>query len=124
MRAHEFITEHSIPLTKSNMGASGGAMNTFPKQNINAGDAHLNWRMGIAMAGAPDYPMDRETLTNGDPVFHAYTDVDQDIINYAAKQVRDPSKIQLSSGKSKEPEDTHHISPVRVTRDYRKTKKA
>ena len=89
---------------------------------MNSGDLYLHWRMGIALAGAPDYPSPSANFLAGNPMFHAYTQEEQDMIDYAAKQVGDKSGHKYTDRKSDEVEDTNKISPVRKTRDYRKNK--
>ena len=43
---------------------------TFPSMNMNSGSQYLGYRMGIALAGAPEYPTKQEAdnWIGGDPL--------------------------------------------------------
>jgi hypothetical protein len=122
MRASEFITETSEikNLEKSHIGAIKN-MNSFPAQNQNSGSLYLNWRMGVALAGAPHYPMPMTNQIAGNPIFHGYTEIEQEMIEYAAKQVGDNSRVRLTDNDSNEAEGTNTDSPIakRKLKNYR-----
>ena len=120
MRASEFITESSHKLDAESFGNEMGAVNTFDDQNINTGNSYMHWRMGIALAGAPDFPTPQTNFLGGNPMLHAYTDAEQKMLDFAAKQVGDKSGRKWASSKSKEREDTNKLSPTRKVGDYRK----
>ena len=111
MRANEFISEdkHSIP--KDQKAAIRGAVTT-PKGNMSTGSASLNYRMGIALAGAQEFPTKKTNDINGDPLFSTYTDEELEIINYAAKQVGGGKIKKISSNRSTEISNTNVVSPV------------
>ena len=56
MRASEFITETQDGEFDPVYQAAIKNAVRFPDQNVSTGSAYLNYRFGIAMAGAPDYP--------------------------------------------------------------------
>ena len=60
---------------------------TFPSQNMSTGSAYENYRFGIALAGAPDYPTKADNWIGGDPLISTYSEEEMKIINAAAKQV-------------------------------------
>ena len=104
MRASEFITEakfgaaEDVPanaskLPKSQQSAMKG-MISMPdiSQTKQGGSPYAQWRFGIAMAGAPDYPTEPAGAFAGDPLLATYTDVEMKIINSAAKM------LQMSGG--------------------------
>jgi len=119
MRAHEFIRE-SIDLDEKSFGNSMGAVVTYDNQNMNHGHLHNHWRMGIALAGAPHIPTPATNFIAGNPMFHAYTAVEEEMLDYAAKQIGDTSGRNWASSKSMEREDTNKKSPTRKVGDYRK----
>ena len=87
---------------------------TFPSMNQSTGSAYLGYRMGIALAGAPDYPtkMAADNWIGGDPLLAPYTDVEQDMVNAAAKAVGGGASQKWSGNRSKEIPTTYKQSPV------------
>ena len=87
---------------------------TFPSMNQSTGSAYLGYRMGIALAGAPDYPtkMAADNWIGGDPLLAPYTDVEQDMVNAAAKAVGGGASQKWSGSRSKEIPTTYKQSPV------------
>jgi hypothetical protein len=87
---------------------------TFPSLNQSTGSAYMNYRMGIALAGAPDYPtkMAADNWIGGDPLLAPYTDVEQDMVNAAAKAVGAGTSQKWSGDRSKEISTTQKQSPV------------
>jgi hypothetical protein len=87
---------------------------TFPAMNMSTGSAYLGWRMGIALAGAPDYPtkMEADNWIGGDPLLSTYTDEEFEMIKAAAKQVGGGQVQNWSGKRSKEVADTNKTSPV------------
>ena len=87
---------------------------THPNLNQSTGSAYLNYRMGIALAGAPDYPtkMAADTWIGGDPLISTYTDVEQDIVNAAAAQVGAGKAQKWSNKRSEEVPSVNKTSPV------------
>ena len=85
---------------------------TFPDQNMSTGSAYKNYRFGIALAGAPEYPTKADNYIAGDPLLAPYTKEEMDIINYASQQVGDGSKQTWSNGRSQEMDNVYKTSPV------------
>ena len=112
MRANEFITEGGKKPISKNIKSSMKSVTTMPNQNMNHGSARLHYRFGLAMAGAPDYPVESENWIGGDPLLAPYTQAEMDIINYAAKQVGDGGKQVWTNSRSQEMDDTYTTSPV------------
>ena len=130
MRAKEFISEakfgtaadiHANPkkLAKSHYSAIKGAI-SMPdiSQNKQSGSPYMQWRFGIAMAGAPDYPTPPAGAFAGDPLLATYTDVDLEIINAAAKFVGAGAVNKLTDNRSTEPDYVGKVSPVRAFKGY------
>lgn len=111
MRAIEFVLEDKHSLPKDQKAAIRGAVTT-PAGNMSTGSAYLNYRMGIALAGAPEYPTKKENDINGDPLFSTYTDEELEIINYAAKQVGATPVKRITNNRSEELSNTFKTSPV------------
>lgn len=87
---------------------------TFPSMNQSTGSAYMGYRMGIALAGAPDYPtkMEADNWIGGDPLLAPYTDVEQDMVNAAAKAVGGGQSQKWSGKRSQEIPTTYKQSPV------------
>jgi hypothetical protein len=81
-------------------------------QNKANGSPYLQYRFGIAMAGAPDYPTKAAGAFAGDPLLSTYTDVELEIINAAAKMVGAGQVKRLSTNRSEELSNTNKVSPV------------
>jgi hypothetical protein len=77
---------------------------TYPNLNQSTGSAYLNYRMGLALAGAPTYPtkMEADNWIGGDPLLSTYTEVEQEIVNAAAKQVGAGQAQKWSNKRSEE----------------------
>lgn len=87
---------------------------TLPALNQSTGSAYMNYRMGIALAGAPNFPAggEADNWIGGDPLLSTYTDEEFDMIKKAAKQVG-AGTIQNWSGKrSQEVADVNKTSTV------------
>lgn len=84
MRAKEFIVERaSKPLRKSAKASISGLRKNPALDNNN--HPYLAYRMGIAMAGSPDYPMDKSGPLGSSFVTTDYTEADTKIRNGAEK---------------------------------------
>ena len=132
MRAKEFISEArfgsaaDVPasakkLPKSHIAAIKGAI-SMPdiSQTKQGGSPYTQWRFGIAMAGAPDFPTEPAGAFAGDPLLATYTDVDLDIINAAAKSVGAGRVTKLTDNRSTEADHVHKVSPVRAFKGYKR----
>jgi len=87
---------------------------TVPGLNMATGSMYKNYRMGIALAGAPTYPtkMEADNWIGGDPLISSYTEEEYEMVKAAAKQVG-AGKLQNWSGdRSKEIADVQKVSPV------------
>jgi hypothetical protein len=125
MRAKEFISEtkygaaEDIPasaekLPKHQVNAIKGAISmpdiSMTKQG---GSPYAQWRFGIAMAGAPDYPTEPAGAFAGDPLLATYTDVELKIINSAAKMIGAGEVKKLTDNRSKEHPKVNTVSPIK-----------
>ena len=103
------------PIEKSQKASMKNAV-TLPALNMSTGSggAYMNYRMSIALAGAPNYPtkMEADNWIGGDPLLSTYTEEEFDMIKKAAKQVG-AGTIQNWSGKrSQEVADVNKTSTV------------
>ena len=112
MKISDIINENTEKLSPDQQAAIKGAVR-FPGLNMNTGSAYLNYRFGIAMAGAPDFPTKAAGAIAGDPLLSSYTDAELEIINSAAKMVGAGKVKKLSSNRSEELSNTQVVSPVR-----------
>jgi len=112
MRALEFIAETKDGEFDPVYQAAIKNAVHFPDQNPSTGSAYLNYRFGIAMAGAPDYPTKAAGSISGDPLMSTYTDEELVMINAAAKMVGSKGMKKLSSNRSTELANTNKTSPV------------
>lgn len=132
MRASEFITEAKYGAAKdvpasanklpiSQVAAIKGAV-SMPdiSQNKQGGSPYAQWRFGIAMAGAPDYPTEPAGAFAGDPLLATYTDVEMDIINKAAKFIGAGEVKQLTNNRSQEANWVQKTSPINAFKGYKK----
>jgi hypothetical protein len=104
---------HTKPLDKR-YKASMKNMSTLPDANQSTGSAYLGWRMGIALAGAPDYPtkMAADSWLGGDPLISTYTEEEYEMVKAAAKQVGAGTIQNWSGNRSKEIADVNKTSTV------------
>ena len=130
MRAREFVAEarfgnaadvpaNAQKLPKSQHSALKGAI-SMPdiSSNKQGGSPYTQWRFGIAMAGAPDYPTPPAGAFAGDPLLATYSDVDLEIINSAAKSVGAGRVNKLTDNRSTEADYVNKTSPVRGFKGY------
>lgn len=132
MRAKEFITEtkygsaEDVPanankLPKSQVSALKGAISMPDISQVKQGGSpYAQWRFGIAMAGAPDYPTEPAGAFAGDPLLATYTDADLKIINAAAKMIGAGEVKKLTDNRSTEHEGVNKTSPVKSFKGYKK----
>jgi hypothetical protein len=130
MRAREFVAEarfgnaadvsaNGKKLPKSQRSAMKG-MISMPdiSQTKQGGSPYTQWRFGIAMAGAPDYPTPPAGAFAGDPLLATYSDADLDIINAAAKNVGAGRINKITDNRSTEADYVNKTSPVKGFRGY------
>ena len=112
MRAHEFITESGTKQMSDDQKAAMQNVSTFPSLNMSTGSAYMNYRFGLAMAGAPDYPTKADNFIAGDPLLSTYTEAEMEIINMAAQQVGAGKPQKWSNSRSQEMNNVHKTSPT------------
>ena len=130
MRAKEFVVEarfgsaadvpaNAQKLPKSQHSALKGAI-SMPdiSSNKQGGSPYTQWRFGIAMAGAPDYPTPPAGAFAGDPLLATYSDADLAIINAAAKSVGAGRVNKLTDNRSTEADYVNKTSPVTGFKGY------
>lgn len=122
MRANQFVKEGS----DSKVGKGGTkpidsekktAMkntSTIPGLNMATGSMYKNYRMGIALAGAPDYPtkMEADNWIGGDPLISSYTEEEYEMVKAAALQVGAGTIENWSGKRSEEMADVNKTSTV------------
>ena len=118
MRANEFIIEADVgananDLPGDQVAAIKGAI-SMPDVSINKsnGNPYTNYRFGIAVAGAPDFPTKAAGAFAVDPLLATYTDEEIEMINAAADMVGAGKVKKLSSNRSTELSNTNKTSPV------------
>ena len=113
MKIRDIISEGSNQdkIDKSAKLASS-PLATTPNANLNGGDAYLNYRMNLALAGAPDYPTKKESEIGGDPLYSAYTDAEWEMLQIAAKVSGAGPLKKLNRKRSEEMPDVNKLSPV------------
>lgn len=113
MKIYEIIAEgkNQDKLPNDAKLASPGLVTT-PDANNNAGDAYKSYRMGLALAGAPEYPTKAESEIAGDPLLSTYTDAEWEMVQYAAKQAKVGNMKRLSRRRSEELPDVNKTSAV------------
>jgi hypothetical protein len=117
MKVQEIITEANAggmkKIDPTQKAAMKNAM-TFPSMNQSTGSAYLGWRMGIALAGAPDYPTKQEAdnWIGGDPLLSTYTDVEMEMVNAASKAIGGGKVQNWSGNRSQEIPGTNTTSTV------------
>jgi hypothetical protein len=87
---------------------------TLPGLNMSTGSMYMNYRMGIALAGAPTFPtkIEADNWIGGDPLISSYTQEEFEMVKAAAKQVG-AGTIQNWTGKrSEEIADVNKTSTV------------
>lgn len=126
MRAKEFINETKYGAAKdvhasakklplSQVTAIKGAISMPDISQVKQGGSpYAQWRFGIAMAGAPDYPTEPAGAFAGDPLLSTYTDVDLKIINSAAKMIGAGEVKKLTDNRSTEHPKVNKVSPIKA----------
>lgn len=114
MKINEIISEGAMQPIKDEVEAAMMNAQTFPSMNQSTGSAYMGYRMGIALAGAPTYPtkMEADNWIGGDPLLSTYTDVEQEMVNAAAKAVGGGKSQKWSNSRSQELPTTYKQSPI------------
>ena len=130
MRAREFVAEArfgaavDVPANAAKLPASQVAalkgLISMPdiSQTKQGGSPYTQWRFGIAMAGAPDYPTEPAGAFAGDPLLATYSDVDLEKINAAAKAVGAGRVTKMTDNRSTEADWVNKTSPVKGFQGY------
>ena len=77
----------------------------------------MNYRFGIALAGAPDVPTPQSGAFSGDPFASTYTDAEREMIDFALKQVGSGPAVEFTDNRSREDDTVHRVSPTRSVGD-------
>lgn len=117
MKIHEIIAEGKL---RKGARASTPDMQTWPALNNN-NSPYAAYRFGMALAGSPDYPMDREGPIGGDFTTIGYTEADREILDGAAKMMGVKSYQQTAKG-STETDTIQKNSPTRKVGPIKKLK--
>ena len=132
MRAIEYIAEtkygaaEDVPanaskLPKSHQTAMKGAISMPDISQVKQGGSpYAQWRFGIAMAGAPDYPTEPAGAFAGDPLLATYSDAELKIINAAAKMIGAGEVKKITDNRSTEHPKGNKTSPVKGFKGYKK----
>lgn len=111
MRITEILSEDKHHLSSDAKSSIKGAV-TIPDANNNAGDSYKQYRFGLALAGAPEYPTKATNDIGGDPLLTTYTDEEFNMIKYAGNRTNVGTIKQIANNKSREQKDTHKTSIV------------
>ena len=112
MKISEIISEAKTPKLHPNADAALPGARDWEELNQN-NDAYLQYRFGIATAGAPDPQfMPGKTATHQNLVTVGYTQADDDILDSAAKVLGVKAARQLTTRGSNEPVDINKTSVV------------
>ena len=87
---------------------------TLPGINMATGSMYKNYRMGIALAGAPTFPtkMEADNWIGGDPLISSYTEEEYEMVKAAALQVGAGTIENWSGKRSEEMADVNKTSAV------------
>ena len=123
MRAREFRREGLHDNAADPSLYADGVMDAIPgalsmpdlSMNRTSGSPYMQWRFGIAMAGAPDFDMEVQdkTATGGDPLLRAYSDAEMEMVQKTAQKIGAGRITKLNDMRSHEADDVHKVSPVK-----------
>ena len=87
---------------------------TLPGLNMSTGSMYMNYRMGIALAGAPTFPtkIEADSWIGGDPLISSYTQEEFEMVKAAALQVGAGTIENWSGKRSEEMADVNKTSAV------------
>jgi hypothetical protein len=130
MRAREFVAEakfgsaQDVPASAAKLPASqqsalkGAISMPDISHNKQGGSPMTQWRFGIALAGAPDYPTPPAGAFAGDPIVTTYSDVELEMVNAAARNVGAGRVNKLTDNRSTEHDEVNKTSPVKGFKGY------
>lgn len=108
MRAKEFVSEDAEKkLRKSTQQSMPHA-----KQMDDIDQYYGYYRMGLAMAGAPDQGTPTKGPAKDNPTIWPYSDADEEIVKKALKNQGIKGHDIIKKGPSQELESTYTVSPV------------
>lgn len=81
-------------------------------QNKSNGSSYTQYRFGIALAGAPEFPTKAAGAFAGDPLLATYTDEELEMVNCAAKMVGAGPVKKLGNNRSTELDNTNTQSVI------------
>ena len=122
MRAREFVNESKMGKIAKRYQQSTRGLNVFPTVNWDRGYDLNRVMMAVAATDGTFVPeMDSESWVGKRNTAHAYTDVEQQMLNMAYKAAGIKS-IDLNKGDldSKELESTNDKSPIKPFKGYKK----
>ena len=87
---------------------------TLPGINMATGSMYKNYRMGIALAGAPTFPtkIEADNWIGGDPLISSYTEEEYEMVKAAALQVGAGTVENWSGKRSEEIPGINKTSPI------------
>jgi hypothetical protein len=87
---------------------------TLPGLNMSTGSQYMNYRMGIALAGAPTFPtkMEADNWIGGDPLISSYTEEEYEMVKAAALQVGAGAIENWTGKRSEEIPGINKTSPL------------
>ena len=118
MKINEIITESELQADfKKLPGDRSASMKnavSLPSvsQNKSNGSPYTQYRFGLALAGAPEYPTQAAGAVAGDPLLSCYTDEELEMVNAAAEMVGAGTVKRLTNNRSEELSNTNKQSPV------------
>jgi hypothetical protein len=112
MKVREIIAEGGTKKIRKSHKNSMMNITTYPSLNQSTGSAYMNYRYGVALAGAPEIPMPADNYIGGDPLLATYTQEEAEMMDYAAKQVGAGKGQKWSDNKSKELDSVNKNSAV------------
>jgi len=111
MKINEIIAEGRTKFRKGLTKGSPG-LKSYPDLD-NGNVPYLQYRMGLAMASAPDRMADESGPTASQFLTISYTEADEEILNVACKAMGIGS-VKQGSSKSTELDSTHKQSPMQA----------
>jgi hypothetical protein len=113
MKIRDIILESGMEKIAPEAKAAMRNASTFPDQNMNSGSMFKQYRMWLALAGAPEFPTKADNWIAGDPLLAPYTEAENEMINFAASQIGDGSRQTWTNSRSQEIETVQKVSPVK-----------
>jgi hypothetical protein len=125
MRAIEFVIETKKAKVPKEQIATWSNTSTLPNHNMYHGSGYLHSQFIKALAGAgagdtPDADMGKENFAGGDPIVTPYHPIEEEMIDRANKAIGDNNRKKWGTRDSREPEDTHKVSPHKPFKGYKR----